>query len=44
MSVEGEDGPLDEESEEDGPVVAEDDADLDADLALTPDGTTDEEP
>jgi len=44
MSVEGEDGPLDGESEEDGPVVAEDDADLDADLALTPDGTTDEEP
>ena len=44
MSVEGEDGPLDEESEEDGPVVAEGDADLDADLALTPDGTTDEEP
>jgi hypothetical protein len=44
MSVEGEDGALEDEGEEDGPVVAEDDADLDADLALPPDGTTDEEP
>ena len=35
MSVEG---------EEDGPVVAEDDADLDADLPLPPDGTINEEP
>src|SRR6185437_13666305 len=43
MSVEGEDGALDEESEEEEPVVAEDDADLAADLALTPNGTTDEE-
>jgi DNA-directed RNA polymerase subunit omega len=44
MSVEGEDGALEDEGEEDGPVVAEDDADLDADLALPPDGTTEEEP
>jgi hypothetical protein len=44
MSVEGEDGALDEEGEDDGPVVAEDDVDIDVDLALTPDGTPDEEP
>ena len=45
MSVEGEDGALDEESE-DEPVVAEDadDVDIDVDLASTPDGTPDEEP
>jgi len=43
MSVEGEDGALDEESE-DEPVVAEDDVDIDVDIALTPDGTPDEEP
>ena len=44
MRFEGEDGALEDEVEEDGPVVAEDDADLDADLALPPDGTIDEEP
>jgi len=44
MSVEGEDGALDEEGEDDVPVVAEDDVDIDVDLALTPDGTPDEEP
>jgi|SRR5471030_1012622 DNA-directed RNA polymerase subunit omega len=43
MSVEGEHGALDEDSEEDLPVVAEDDVDIDADVALTPDGTPDEE-
>ena len=43
MSVDSEDGALDEESEEDGPVVAEDDADLDSDLVLPPDGTADDE-
>jgi DNA-directed RNA polymerase subunit omega len=42
MSVEGEDGAIDEE--DDLPVVAEDDVDIDVDLALTPDGTPDEEP
>jgi DNA-directed RNA polymerase subunit omega len=44
MSVEGEEGALDEEGEEDVPVVAEDDVDIDVDIALTPDGTPDEEP
>lgn len=44
MSVEGEDGALDEESEEEEPVVVDEDGDLDPDLVLTPDGTTDEEP
>ena len=44
MSVEGEDGALDEGGEDDVPVVAEDDVDIDVDLALTPDGTPDEEP
>ncbi len=43
MSVDSEEGALDEESEEEGPVVAEDDADLDADLVLPPDGTADDE-
>ncbi len=43
MSVDSEDGALDEESEEEGPVVAEDDVDLDADLVLPPDGTADDE-
>ncbi len=44
MSVDSEDGALDEESGEDGPVVAEDDVDLDADLVLPPDGTADDAP
>jgi DNA-directed RNA polymerase subunit omega len=43
MSVEGEDGALDEDSEEDLPVVAEDDVDIDVDVAATPDGVPDEE-
>ncbi len=43
MSVDSEDGALGEESEEEGPVVAEDDVDLDADLVLPPDGTADDE-
>src|SRR5258707_10557059 len=38
MSVDSEDSALDAESGEDGPVVAEDDAALDAALALSPDG------
>jgi len=46
MSVEGEDGALDDDSEDDVPVVADDDVDVDieVDSALTPDGTPDEEP
>lgn len=44
MSVEGEESSLEEDGEAEEPVVAEDDADIDVDLALTPDGTTDEEP
>jgi DNA-directed RNA polymerase subunit omega len=43
MSVEGEEGALDEDSEEDLPVVAEDDVDIDVDVAATPDGVPDEE-
>jgi DNA-directed RNA polymerase subunit omega len=43
MSVDSDDGALGEESEEDGPLVAEDDVDLDADLVLPPDGTADDE-